>query len=339
MPPQAIVMQMVMGAWVSKVISGISRVGVPDVLKKYGPLTANQMIAKGIDAHTDSLERALRAAASLGILTESASGHFGPTALSEVMTSDAPGSVKGIVELFGSEAASLWVALPEAIRTGEPQAKSVLGMEFWEFLNVHPKKLEAFGEAMKSNSHASLVGVLENCDFSDATKVVDVAGGFGHMVVALLSKYPHLHGVLLDRPETIPVAKVKNPAPANVAARLEYVGGNMFSAVPAGADVYIMKHIMHDWDDASCVKLLQNCAAAMAPGGRILCVDAVIAPMGDTSGTAAKLLDLNMLVHIPGRERTSRQWTELFARAGLRIHSVTPLHDNFGTSVIEGRAA
>jgi hypothetical protein len=158
------------------------------------------------------------------------------------------------------------------------------------------------------------------------------------MAVALLDKHPALHGVLLDRPELIPVAKAKNPAPTHVAQRLEYVGGNMFDAVPAGADVYIMKHIIHDWDDASCIKLLQNCKAAMVPGGRILCVDAVIPPMGDTSGTPAKLMDLNMLVHIPGRERTIEQWTDLYTRAGLRVASVTPLHDNFGTSVVEGTA-
>ncbi len=246
--------------------------------------------------------------------------------------------MKGIVELFSSEAWGLWGGLTDAIRTGQPQAKNVLGMEFWEFLNAHPKELEAFGEAMKSNSNASLAAVLEHCDFSGAKKLVDVAGGFGHMVLALLNKYPELRGVLLDRPELIPVAKSKNPAPANVASRLEYAGGNMFESVPAGADVYIMKHIIHDWDDASCIRLLKNCREAMTPGGRILCVDAVIPPMGDTSGTAAKLLDLNMMVHIPGKERTLEQWNNLYARAGLRVVSVTPLHDNFGTSVVEGTA-
>jgi hypothetical protein len=163
-------MQMVMGAWVSRTIAALSRAGVPDLLKKYGALTAAQMVEKGIDAHADTLQRVLRAAASLGIFSESADGHFGPTALSEVLTSDAAGSVKGIVELFNSEVWQLWGALPEAMRTGEPQSKNVLGMETWEFLNANPKKLEAFGEAMKSNSHASLVGVLEHCDFSAAKK-------------------------------------------------------------------------------------------------------------------------------------------------------------------------
>jgi ubiquinone/menaquinone biosynthesis C-methylase UbiE len=192
---------------------------------------------------------------------------------------------------------------------------------------------------MQSNSNASMAGVLANCDLTGATKVVDVAGGFGHLVIALLEKYPKLKGVLLDLPELIPVAKQKLPAPDSVASRLEYMGGSMFDAVPP-ADVYIMKHIIHDWDDARCLRLLKNCADAMQPAmlgaGRVICVDAVIPPMGDTGGLSAKLLDLNMLAMITGRERTRAQWEDLYTRAGLRIERMTPLADNFGTSIIEG---
>ncbi len=339
MPPQAIVMQMAMGLWVSKTIADVSKLGVPDVLKKHGALTAAEMVAKGIGANADALERAMRACATLGIVTETADGHFGPTDLSNVLASDTPGSVKGIVELFCGPAYKMWGRLFEAIQTGKPQAVGALGAEFWDYLQANPQELETFAEAMKSNSHASLVGVLEHCDFSETRKLVDVAGGFGHMVIALLEKYPTLYGVLLDRPELIPVAKDKNPAPASIASRLEYVGGDMFASVPAGADVYIMKHIIHDWDDARCVTLLKNCREAMAPGGRILCVDAVLPPMGDTSNTAGKLMDLNMLTCIPGKERTLEQWTSIYAQAGLRVTGVTPLNDNFGTSVVEGRVA
>jgi hypothetical protein len=334
-PPQAVAMQMAMGALVSKTMSDMTRLGIPDVLKKHGALTAREMLTHGIEAHAESLERALRTSASFGLFTESADGRFGPTDLSNVLAVDTPGSVKWMVQLLGGPAYRVWVGLKDAIQTGEPQSRSTLGMEFWDFLSANPKELEDFGQAMQSNSHASMAGVLEKCDLSGATKVVDVAGGFGHLVMALLEKYPKLQGVLLDLPELIPVAKQKLPPLDSVAPRLEYIGASMFESVPP-ADVYIMKHIIHDWDDARCVQLLKNCCAAMKGVGRVICVDAVIPPMGDTGGLSAKLLDLNMLAMITGKERTRAQWEDLYARAGLRIASITPLTDNFGTSIIEG---
>jgi hypothetical protein len=140
----------------------------------------------------------------------------------------------------------------------------------------------------------------------------------------------------MDVPELIPVARerlpVSDPAVAN---RLEYFGGDMFESVPP-ANVYIMKHIIHDWDDEKCIRLLQNCRRSMQGEGRIICVDAVIPPMGNVSGAPAKLLDINMLLFIPGKERTEAQWSELYRAAGLEVRSVTSIHDNFGTSIVEG---
>ena len=338
LPPQAVVMQMVMGGWVSKSIASMSRFGIPDILKKHGALTAAEMVARGVDANADALERVLRACASLGIFTEDQDGRFGATELSGVLCADAPGSVKGLVELFSASTSKIWCELGGAIRTGKPQCANVMGAEFWDYLDAHPDELEDFGEAMKSNSHASLVGVLEKCDFSSATKVVDVAGGFGHLAIALLEKYPKLKAAVVDRPEMVPVAKQKIALSAEVAARLEFLGGDMFKAVPP-ADVYIMKHIIHDWDDARCVKLLGNCRNALLGDGRVIAVDAVLPPMGNTAGAPSKLMDVNMLLFIPGKERTRAQWEEIYTRAGLRIASVTPLTDNFGTSIIEGRKA
>lgn len=338
LPPHAIVMQMATGAWVSRIISDLSRLGVPDIVKQHGPQTAAQMVTNGIVANPEFLERVLRAAASFGFFTESADGHFGSTDLSDAIASDTPGSVKAMVELVSGPAYQVWGGLKNAIQTGENQARAQLGMDFWDYLHANPKELEEFGEAMKSNSSASMKGVLETCDLSGATKIADIAGGFGHLVMALLEKYPNLQGVLMDRPETIPVAREKNPAAPAIASRLEYVAGDMFQSVPA-ADVYIMKHIMHDWNDDQCVQILTNCVAKMDGNGRLICVDAVLPPMGDTSATPAKLMDVNMLVVIPGKERTQAQWEDLYRRAGLRITSITPTGDNFGTSLVEGAKA
>lgn len=338
-PPQAVIMQLVMGSWIARVISEISRLDIPDAVKRGGPQTARELIAGGVAANEMALQRVLRASAAFGLFTESADGRFGPTELSEVLTTDSPVSVKLVAEEVAGTWLKSWGELGQAIRTGDPVAKIVFGMEWWDYLNANRVELERFGESMKSNSLNSLRGVKEKCDFSGSKRIVDVAGGFGHMVVALLEKYPHLEGVLLDVPQLIPVAKQKNAiTDASVAARLEYVGGDMFEKVPPG-DVYILKHIVHDWTDELSIRILKNCHQSMEGNGRLICVDAVLPPMGDSSGVSGKLLDLMMMLSIRGRERTREEWEQLYAASGFRVVSMTPLDDNFGTSIVEGAKA
>jgi hypothetical protein len=336
-PPQAVVMQMSLGAWVSKVIADISRFNVPDVLKQHGALTAAELVSQhAIDAQPEYLERALRVCAGLGVVTEDAAGRFGPTQLSDCLTVDSPVSVKKMVEILGTPWFwRIWAGFGDAVRTGQPQAENQIGLDFWSYLKANPKDMEDFGESMKSNSVNSLRGVLEHCDFLGVKKVADIGGGFGHLAVALLEKYPGLRGVVLDMPDLIPIARKNLHVDDAVAARLEYVGGDMFESVPP-ADVYIMKHIIHDWDDARCIRLLQNCRSSMTGDGRVISVDAILPPLGDTSCLSAKLLDVNMMVLIPGKERTRKQWDAVYDAAGLRIERVTSIQDNFGTSIIEG---
>jgi O-methyltransferase domain/Dimerisation domain len=333
LPPEAIVLQMVMGGWVARAISDVSRLNVPDALKQRGPLTAAELVAHGIEANAPALQRVLRACAGVGLFTEAANGKFGRTDLSDVLTSDSPVSVKVLAQEVGGTWLKTWSALAEGIRTGEPQARKVWGMEWWDYLKANPKEMETFGESMKSNSLNSLRGLLQHCDFSGVRKVADVGGGFGHLVTALLEKYPNLRGILLDAPDLIPLAQ-KHSDP-KLAPRLEYVGGDMFASVPA-ADAYVLKHIIHDWDDAHCLQLLRNIHKSMDGPGRLICVDSVLPPMGDTGGTAAKFLDILMMLAIRGKERTRKEWEELYTAAGFRITNVIPLGDNFGTSIIEG---
>lgn len=335
--PVAMVMQMVMGAWVSQTISAVTRLNVPDLLREHGAKTALELTREyGVGAKPEFLERALRACASIGIFSEDKDGRFGPTALSETLTSASPVSVKKLAEIFGGSWWKIWSGLPDALRTGQPQAKPQLGLEYWDYCKANPKEMEDFGEAMKSNSLNSLRGVLEHCNLSGIKKIVDVGGGFGHLILALLKKYPDLRGMVLEVPDLVPLAKERlSGEAADVCSRIEFVGGDMFEKVPP-AEAYIMKHIIHDWDDDRCVRLLKNCRAGMVGTGRVICVDVVLPPMGDTGGAAAKFLDLDMMVFIPGKERTESQWKALFESADLKINSMTPLQDNFGTSIIEG---
>ncbi len=336
-PPQAIVMQMVMGAWVSQTISSVTRLDVPDLLQEHGSLTASELVQNhDVEANPEFLERILRACASVGIFTEDASGTFGPTPLSEVLTLNSSASVKKLTECFGGTWWKVWTGLFDAIRTGGPQAKAQLGMEYWDYCIANPKEMEDFGEAMKSNSLNSIRGLLESCDLTGVKKVADVGGGFGHLALAVLAKYGGMKGVVLDVPSLIPIAqKHLADEDTEVASRLEFAGGDMFEAVPP-AEVYIMKHIIHDWDDARCIKLLENCHTSMEGDGRVICIDAVLPPMGDTGSPPGKFLDIDMMVFIPGKERTQKQWEDLFATANFAVKSITPLQDNFGTSIVEG---
>lgn len=337
MPLEGQVLQMVMGGWISTAIAALSKHDVPDVLKKHGPMTASEMVdTGGIDAVPDALQRLLRASASFGFLTEDSVGRFGLTELSGVLTSDSAAPIKKLVEAMGTHWLRIQTALYDAVRTGKNQSQELYGMDWWSWLNAHPRELEDFGEAMKANSHNSLLGVLEHCDFAGVASVCDVGGGFGHLAVALLKKYPDLRASVLEVPDLIPVAKksfaIDDP---QVAARLEYVGGDMFAAVPP-AEVYVMKHIIHDWEDDYCTALLKNCHQSMQGNGRVVSVDSVLPPVGDTGGTPAKLLDVLMLSGINGRERTEAQWRHLYDAAGFEVTRIAPLQDNFGTSIVEG---
>ncbi len=335
-PSDVFVLQMVTAAWVSKTISEITRLNIPDLLSQYGAKTALQLTREhGVQAKPEFLERALRACASVGIFTENHSGAFGPTRFSEVLTSTSENSVKKFTELVGGSWWRAWSGLGDALISGKPQAKTQLGMEYWDYCNAHPQEMEDFAEAMKATSVSSIKGILERCDFSTTKTLVDIAGGFGHLALSLLGKYKNMQGIVLEIPKLVPLAK-KNLAThdRDLLSRLEYVAGDMFEEVPP-ADTYIMKFIIHDWNDEQCLRILKNCHASMEGNGRIICVDSVLAPMGDTDNRG-KFLDINMMVLIPGKERTEKQWYELFDRAGFKIRSIVSTEDNFGTSIIEG---
>src|SRR5207237_1081948 len=191
--------------------------------------------------------------------------------------------------------------------------------------------MEDFGEAMKANSFNVTRALLAHYDFSGIRKVVDVGGGFGHLVVSILELYPKLHGVLVELPEVIATARQQLPvADASIAARLEYVGGDMFRDDLPAADAFVLKMIIHDWDNARCVSLLENCCKQIDANGRVICVDAVLPSLGDTSDAPGKLLNVNMMLVLPGKERTRREWEALYQKAGLKVHEIIPIPDTFG---------
>jgi ubiquinone/menaquinone biosynthesis C-methylase UbiE len=336
-PPAAGVMQMMTAAWTAQTISTVTCLRVPDLLHARGPLTARQLTEEhGVDAKPEFLERALRVGASVGIFTEALDGRFGPTPLSEVLTPDSPASVRAFVELIGGRWWKLIGAMPEALRTGENQSKAQTGREPWEPAGADRRT--QFDRAMKSRVESTR-GVLEHYNFSRAHTVVDVGGGLGHLALAIVKTYPTVRATVLDLPDVIAVAqKQVSQEDARVRERLTFLAGDMFLDVPSG-DVYVLKTIIHDWDDVRSVQVLEHCRARLPADGRVICVDKVLPPMGDTSAVGAKLLDMLMLVSLPGKERTEAEWRALYERAKLRVTSITALNPRSAECIVEGVAA
>jgi hypothetical protein len=331
--------EMLFGAWTAKILAETVRLDVPDALAS-GPMTADELVSKaGVRAHPVALHRALRACAALGVVTEDSAGRFGPTRLSALLTRDAPGTLKRFVEYSGGTLWKVWTGLPEALATGASQARAQLGLDFFDYLAAHPKALEEFGETLKAHSAVANVGVMERYDFSGIRRLVDVGAGYGPLTIAVLEKYPGISGVVFDLPEVIEAAPTRLPVESDsVGRRLVYAAGDMFKEVPS-ADAYVLKLILHDWDDASCATILANVCARLERGGRVICIDNVMPPLGDVSDVPSKLLDVNMMLLLPGKERTRVEWEALYRGAGLAITALIPVPDAFNMFVIEGRRA
>jgi hypothetical protein len=321
---------MAVGKWVCQALKVAAELAIADLLGD-GSLPVAEL-ARRARADEDALHRLLRALATLGVFEALPGRHFRNSALSAALRSDVPGSARPMIRWLGEDAAwRAWGAFEHSVRTGEAAFDRVLGAPVFEYFARHPATAEIFDEAMTSFAREAGAAVARACDFSRFDTLVDVGGGQGALLAAIAERFPRLRCVLLDRVEVLARAR-SVLADTPHAVRIELRAGDFLQAVPAGADAYLMMHVVHDWDDERCVRILANCRDAMASGGRILVVEQVI---GDGAGAAlAPLLDLEMLAMTPGgRERTEPEFAALFERAGLRLASVTAT--GAGVSVIE----
>jgi hypothetical protein len=258
----------------------------------------------------------MRALASLGIFTMSGS-EFALTPLGETLRTDVPGSMRGIAIAETDEPHwKSWGMFPKAIKEGRKMSAEALGTEVWDYYAKHPADAQEFSRAMTSISGMATGPVLASYDFTAATKLVDVGGAHGALLRGILEKHPQASGMLFDLPHVAESAK-KVVESAGLAGRVEVVSGDFFKEVPADADIYLLKHILHDWDDAKSVAILETIKKAMKPTSKILVVE--FALPHDATPSPAHFMDLNMLVMLDGRERTSEQYGALFAKAGLRM--------------------
>jgi hypothetical protein len=313
-------MELTTGTWVTQAVSVTASLGVADQLAA-GPQTV-EAIAAAVGADTPSLYRLLRFVADLGVLRELDGRRFASTEISELLRSDVPGSMRGWTIMAGARwHLDAWTGLTESVRTGEPAFELVHGQLAFDHFRDHPDDAAVLNAAMTSAASQQVVPVVTAYDFSGCGTVVDVGGGQGALLAAVLTAHPHLHGVLFEQPEVVAGAKALVEE-ADLGARCTCVGGDFFESVPPGGDAYLLSNVIHDWDDTRAVRILANCRAALGAGGRVLLVEAVLPDGPEPS--PAKLVDVEMLVMGPGRQRTESELRDLLQRAGLHLSRIHP---------------
>ena len=329
-PPAMAMLQIISNFWISRAVFVLAKLGIPDLLKD-GAKTAEEIAAE-TEMHVPSLYRVLRALVSVGILRREGA-RFGLTPLSETLITDAPGSFRWfMISELGQEHYPAWGNLMHSVKTGEIAFDNFFGMDIWKYFAKNPDDAAVFNNSMSATSAAVNDAITSCYDFSKFNKLVDVGGGHGGLMTGILKKNPQLKGILFDAPEVIGGARGKIDA-AGLRDRCETVSGNFFESVPAGGDAYIMKWIIHDWDDERSIRILKNCRQHMSPDSRLIIVDSVV-PENDEPDFS-KFFDLNMLVMTGGKERTESEFRDLLQAGDFQLLRVIPT--NLPPSIIEAQ--
>jgi O-methyltransferase domain/Dimerisation domain len=325
-PPSALAGRLAMGYIASQAVSVATKLGVADVLGK-GALTSRE-IARATQTQPSMMHRLLRALAAFDVVKDLGSERFELTPVGDSLRADAPNSIRSLILMVGSD--SWWQAfnsLDACLRTGQNAYEVLYGLESsFAYYEKHPDAARIFDDAMSANS--ALVGATaaKAYDFSGVSRIVDVGGGHGKVLASILKAFPNLRGVLFDLPRVVERASAFL-ASEGVAERCEAVGGDMFVSAPADGDVYVLSHVIHDWDDEHSIQVLQTCRRAMAPSAKLLILDRVmperIEPNSMIQGYV--LLDLRMMVGtVGGRERTAEEFKSLLGAANLQMARIIP---------------
>ncbi len=322
--------EMLCGYWTAQAIHVAAQLDVATHLAA-GALTAEELATR-VGAHAPTLYRVLRALASVGLFAEDATGRFSLTELGEYLRDDVPHSQRAVALMMGNEHYRAWGELLHSVRTGECAFEHVYGQNIFTYMQSHAETAQIFDRAMVGIHGRETAVMLAAYDFSALGTLVDVGGGNGSLLIEAVRQNPRLRGVLFDQHDTIARAQA-NVVDSGVADRLQCVAGDFFRAVPSGGDAYLLRHIIHDWDEPRCQLILGNCRAAMNRDGRLLVIEAVIPPGNEPHW--GKFLDLNMLVVPGGKERTEAEYRALLGSAGFELSRVVPTQGD--VAVIEAR--
>lgn len=327
------VLDLLAGKWLTAAISAAATLGIPDALAD-GPKSLD-CLARELGCEPSALARLLRVLVGEELLCENPNREFELLEAGRLLRNEALGRLARYVgSPLGWEP---WSELVHAVRTGESSFAKRHGAPLFEYLDRHPAEATLYNEAIEAFAQREAVALAEQHDFSTARRVLDVGGGRGGLLVELLSRFPHLSGVLLERPAAVREAR-ETFQRAGLAERCEAQVGDFFDAIPTGADICILKHIVHNWDDDAAAALLHRCGEAVGPGGRVLVVEGTLVSDGRRSLT--NMLDLEMLVLCgPGHERSKPELRRLFSRAGLRLLESKPLTETARLFVTQRRPA
>ena len=330
------IFKLIGGYRISQAIYVVSETGIPDLLAG-GPKSCDELAAE-TRTHAPTLYRLLRFLAGAGLFNEIGPQKFELTGLGSALRSDVVGSGRMAARLWLMQSHwDPWGRLIHSVRTGETAFDHVHGMGVFKYLEKNAEEAAVFNATMTASSARSGTGVAERYDFSGLHRVVDVGGGHGFLLAAILKANPALRGVLFDLHDVVAGAG-QILTNYGVGDRCEIVGGSFFDPLPRGGDVYVLKQIIHDWDDDRALAILRNCRAAMTGKEKLLVIERGIA-LQHREAMRVLHIDLEMLVNVGGMERTDAEYRSLFEKAGFRLTNIVPLMDAAGFSVFEGVCA
>jgi hypothetical protein len=321
---------LISGGWIAQAIGVAAELGIADLLAD-GPRSSDDL-AQATGSHPRALYRLLRALASMGVFTEVEPKQFGLTPMAELLRTDAPTSLRGRARFTAGDAHwRVWGQLGYSVQANLPAYPHVHGMSNWEYRAQHPEANALFNASAKGNAAQVAGAVARAYDFTAFSTVIDVGGGLGTMLIAILQAHPGSRGVLFDQLHVTSGAE-QAVRTAGLSERCDVVDGDMFAQVPDGGDAYVLSRVIHDWDDERSIAILTQCRRVIEPHARLLLIEEVILP-GDTP-SYGKLTDLNMLVAAGGQERTEAEYRELYEAAGFRLARIIPTGSPM--SIIEG---
>ena len=327
---------LITGYMPARVVHVAVQLGVADLLA--GEAKTADALAQETNTAAVPLRRLLLALASLGLVEQLESGRFALTQAGSPLRSNVPGSMRNIALMFGGDRAwKSWGELLHSVTTGESGTRRVFGVGSFEYLAANPDQAVIFNAAMAENTRRVTELLISTYDFSQFQNVVDVGGGSGALMAAILAANVAMRGTVFDLPSGGAEAS-KNLADSGVAARCEFVAGDFFRSVPEAADAYILKYVIHDWNDDQSVAILSNCCKAMRQASKILLVERIMPDRMEATPAHRRIAmaDMNMLAMPGGQERTGHEYRTLLATAGLQLDRIIPLPGS-EISVIEAR--
>jgi C-methyltransferase len=319
-PPETL-LYLILGKWVGQAITAAAQLGIADLLAD-GPRTADELAA-AVRAEPRALYRVMRCLGAVGVLRETANRTFALTPVGSALRTDAPGSLAGLARFEGEKYnLAACAELTHSARTGGSAFVAAHGVPIFQWMPGHPEEAAIYNSAMASLSTTTARAVAASYDFSGSKSIVDVGGGHGTLLAEILSAAPHARGILFDAPHVADAART-HLATRDLQARCEVVAGDFFKAIPPGHDTYVIKNVLHDWDDDAAVAILGRIARAMPAQGKLLIVEQLVTPPGAAKLNLAKIIDMIMLCLTEGgRERTQAEYVELLRRSGFELARV-----------------